>query len=292
VTENGAAERSRFGLMLAFGQVRYQVLLLLRSPIGTFTALVVPVMILVAMNVATPQMAVRELHGVPYADFLAPAMATFALLNACYVNVITSVVIARDNGVLKRLHGTPLPLWAYVLGRMAAAACVAVASIVVVLGVGVVFLHVHLAAARLTALAGVTGLGIVSFTTLGTAVSTLVPRPDSALPIAYGTLLPLGFVSDLFFPATAAPEWLRQGAAAFPIAPIARSAEAIFVPGSSGWPMSHAQLVVVLAWTGGAALVTAAAFRWEPGAAQVRLLRRSARWRRPGRPARPPSRAA
>jgi hypothetical protein len=51
------------------------------------------------------------LHGIRYADFRTPAMGVFALLNACYVNVITSVVIAREDGTLKRLHGTPLPLW-------------------------------------------------------------------------------------------------------------------------------------------------------------------------------------
>ena len=74
--------RSRFGLLLAAGQVRYQLLLLLRSPIGTFTALVIPLMVLVALNLATPQVALRELHGIRYADFLAPAMATFALLKS------------------------------------------------------------------------------------------------------------------------------------------------------------------------------------------------------------------
>lgn len=268
--EQMTARRSRFGLLLAAGQIRYQVLLLLRSPIGTFTALVVPLMVLVALNIATPEMTLRELHGIRFADFLTPAMATFALLNACYVNVITSVVIARENGVLKRLHGTPLPLWAYVAGRVAAAACVAIAALIVVLGVGVLFLHVHLSANRLAHLTGVVAIGIVSFTTLGIAVSTLVPRPDSALPIAYGSILPLAFVSDVFFPATAAPTWLRQVAAAFPISPIAKSAEAIFAPDSRGWPMTRTQLVVTLMWIVGAALITAVAFRWQPGAPVLR----------------------
>lgn len=261
------AGRSRFGLSLAAGQVRYQVLLLVRSPIGGFITLVIPTMILVALNVATPEITLRELHGITYGDFLAPAMATFALLNACYVNVITSVVIARESGVLKRLHGTSLPLWAYVLGRMAAAACVAVASVVVVVTVAAVVIHVHLGQQRVARFAGVTALGVVSFTTLGMAVSTLVPRPDSALPVAYGTILPVAFVSDVFFPATAAPAWLRHVAAALPVSPVARSAEAVFAPNTSGWPMTQAQLIVVLAWLGGASLVTAAAFRWQPGGA-------------------------
>lgn len=262
--------RSRFGLVLAAGQVRYQLLLLLRSPIGMFTALVIPLLLLVVLNLATPQITLRELHGTRYADFLTPAMATFALLNACYVNTITSVVIAREDGILKRLHGTPLPLWAYILGRVAAAATVAVASMVVVLGVGAIFLHVHLDAGRVVALAGVAGLGIASFTILGLAVSTLVPRPDTALPVAYGTILPLAFVSDLFFPATTAPNWLAHLAAGCPLAPIAKSAERIFSPTASGWPMSHTQLAVVLAWIAGSIVVTSIRFRWEPSLSPLR----------------------
>lgn len=270
-------ERSRFGIFLVVGQVRYQVLLLLRSPIGVFTALVIPLMLLVALDLATPQATFRLLHGVRYADFITPAMGVFALLNACYVNVITSIVVAREEGVLKRLHGTPLPLWAYVIGRVAAAAVVAIASMAAVFAVGVVFYDVTLTAARLESLAGVTALGIVTFTTLGMAVSSLVPHPDTALPVAYGTVLPLAFLSDLFFPSTDAPTWLQRVAADFPLAPIARSAERIFRPGSSGWPMTRSELVVVLVWLAGSALVTALGFRWEPGASLVGRARRSAR---------------
>ena len=252
-------------MLLAAGQVRYQITLLLRSPIGTFTALVIPLMVLVVLNVATPQVALRELHSMRYADFLTPAMATFALINACYVNVITSVVIAREGGILKRLHGTPLPLWAYVVGRMAAAAVLACTSLIVVFAVGALLLHVRLDGGRVAALAGVTALGIASFTTLGMAVSALVSRPDTSLPVAFGTILPLAFVSDVFFPSTAAPAWLHHLAAAFPLSPIARAAEHIFEPGYSGWPMTHSQLAVTLAWIAGASVVTSIGFRWEPG---------------------------
>lgn len=264
------SSRSRFGLVLAAGQVRYQLLLLRRSPMGNFTTLIVPLMLLVVLNVATPPAALAQLHGVPYAYFLTPAMGTFALLNACYVNVITSVVIAREGGILKRLHGTPLPLWAYVVGRMAAAAVTAAASVIIVFIVGVSFLHVHLNGHRVAALVGIAALGIASFTALGMAVSTWVPRPDTALPIAYGTILPLAFLSYVFFPATTAPRWLQHVADGFPLAPIAKSAERAVSGASSGWPMSLAQLSVVLAWIVGALLVTTIGFRWQPDTSGLR----------------------
>lgn len=96
-----------------------------------------------------------------------------------------------------------------------------------------------------------------------------MPRPDSALPVAYSTILPLSFISNVFFPSTTAPSWLRSLADVFPLSLVAKSAEALFLPSTRGWPMTGGQLAVVLAWTGGATLLTAVSFRWqpEPGAA-------------------------
>lgn len=262
--------RSRFGVLLAAAQARYQVLLLLRSPIGLFTALIIPVMVLIVLNLATPGYASKELHGASYADFITPAMGTFALVNACYVNVVTSVVVAREEGILKRLNGTPLPLSAYVVGRMAAAAVVALASMTIVYAIGAIFMHVELTAERVAALLGVTALGIATLTTLGLAVSALIPRPDISLPAAYGTMLPVAFISNVFFPLATAPDWLSQVAAAFPLQPIAMASERVFQPGSSGWPMTQGELLVTLAWLAGTSLITAFGFRWQPGGSLLR----------------------
>jgi len=137
-------------------------------------------------------------------------------------------------------------------------------SVIVVVCVGVIFLHTAVTVGRVGDLAAVTALGIVEFTTVGLAVSTMVPRPETALPVAYGTMLPIAFVSDVFFPATAAPTWLRHVAAGFPLSPIANSAERVFARPAQ-WPITATELLVILGWIAGAALVTAARFRWEPG---------------------------
>ncbi len=264
------ARRRGYTLLMAGGQVRYQLTLVSRSPIATFTVLVIPLMLLVVLNLVSPE-ASSALRGISYAAFLTPAMATFALINACYVNVITSVVIAREEGILKRLRGTPLPLWAYVLGRMAAAVVVAAVSIAVVVAVAAWFLGVPVGADRIGNLVGVAALGGACFTALGFAVSSFVPRADVALTVAYGTFLPIAFISDVFFPSTTSRQWLADVAAAFPVAPIAKAAEHGFLAGG-GWPMTAGQLGVVLGWTAGALAFAALTFRWEPGASALSAL--------------------
>lgn len=265
---------ARPGIVLAYRQLGYQLLLLTRSPLGAFTVLVMPLMLLGILAAVNPTDSLKDHGYARYADFLTPAMATFALVNACYINIATSVVSAREAGVLKRLHSSPLPLWAYVLGRIAAATVIGGVAYWAVLLMGVVLFGVPLDAAGAAYLLAVMLLGAAAFSMLGLALSTVVRSVDSALPVAFGSFLPVAFISNVFFPLGAAPPALRHIAEALPIRPVAVSAEQVFR--RSGWPMTTSQLLVLLGWTALGALVTIRLFSWQPGGAlRGRRLRRA-----------------
>lgn len=267
----GVERTARRGASLAWRQVGYQLLLLSRSPLGTFTTLVVPLLLLGALSLVNGPNSMRELGYARYADFLAPAMATFALLNACYINVATSVVTSREAGVLKRLHSSPLPLWAYVMGRIGAASVLGALSFWCVLLIGIVGLGVRLDGGQVGYLFVVLALGVLCFSLLGIALSTLVRSTDSALPVAYGSFLPIAFVSDVFFPAEHAPALIKHLSEAFPVSAISRSAERIVQGQHAGWPMTLTQLLVLLGWTLAGMLATVSFFSWEPGGATRRF---------------------
>ena len=264
------ARRPRPVLPLAAGQVRYQLLLMLRSPFGFFLTLVVPLLMLVSLNVITPGNAAIVWGGRHYAQFLTPAISVFCLLNACYVTTITSIVLAREEGILKRLRSTPLPAWIYLAGRSGTAVVTAAVSAAVIIATGVVFFHVTMIWRAFGYFAGAAGLGIVCFFLLGAAVSIAVPKTDTALPVAFGTMLPLAFISDVFFSSVHTPRWLHDVASAFPVAPVARAMEAAFNPATRSWPMPATGLLTVLGWSVAAAAAMALAFRWEPGPIQRR----------------------
>lgn len=263
----------RNSLLVSIAQVRYQLRLLVRSPLSMFTIVVIPLLLLVTLSAVMPADALAALRGARYIDFLTPAMAVFALLNAAYINVITGVVLARESGVLKRLRATPLPTWAHLTGRLVTAAITGAFAAGIVVAVGVVVLDARFDAGQL-------GWGVLlavlagsCLAVLGLAVSAVVPKPESALPIAYGTVLPLCFISDVFFPATAGPGWVHDLATFFPVAPLAHAAESMFGSNAAGWPMTGGDLATVLAWTAAGAAVAVTAFRW--GAGSHRLRRRS-----------------
>ena len=262
------ARRSRPGPLLALGQVRYQLLLLLRSPLGFFITLVIPLLLLISLNVIHPESAASAAGRLHYAQFLAPAVSAFCLLNACYVTTVTSMVLAREEGILKRLRGTPLPAWTYLGGRSGSALVTSLVSVAIIIATAVAFFRVTIYWRAMGYFAAAASLGMLCFFLLGIAVTVAVPKTDAALPIAYGTMLPLAFISDVFFPSVHTSHWLYDVASAFPVAPVARAMEASFKPATQAWPMPASGLLVVLGWSAAAATVIALGFRWEPGPIQ------------------------
>ena len=222
-----------------------------------------PLLLLVCLKVITPSYPV---DGLPYAKWVTPAMCAFCLLNACYVTVITSMVLAREEGTLKRLRGTPRGLGLpgrpvrLRLGDVGIACGVIIAT-------GVAFFHVSIVWHALGYFTAAALLGIAGFFLIGAAVTTVVPKTDTALPIAFGTMLPLAFISDVFFSVSHPPAWLHNLASAFPVAPVVQAMEDSFNPATQSWPMPLSGLLVVLGWSAAAIAVIALAFRWEPGPA-------------------------
>lgn len=270
------AHRSRPSALLALGQVRYQLMLLLRSPLGFFLSVVFPLLLLVCLEVITPS---HPVDGLPYAQWVTPAMCAFCLLNACYATVVTSMVLAREEGMLKRLRGTPLPAWAYLAGRWGSAFVTAVIACGVIIATGTAFFNVSIVWHIFGYFIAAAFLGIFCFFLIGAAVTTVVPKSETTLPIAFGSMLPLAFISDVFFRVSNPPTWLNDLASAFPVAPVARAMEDSFNPATQSWPMPLSGLLVVLGWSAAAIVVITLAFRWEPGPAPAaRGLIRSPRW--------------
>jgi len=251
-------------LRLLGAQVGYQLRVLVRSPIGSFVTLVIPLMVLLAVNLLYRGTHLASRGGIAYAQFFTPAMVAFAVVNACYMSVISSTTLARDEGILKRIRGTPLPPWVYMAGRLGAAALVALTSAVVVVAVGALVYDFEIVWSAIPAVLLILALAMFCFCALGLAITVLVPAADSALPVAWGTILPLCFISDVFMPIDSAPHWLRAIASFFPLRPFADDLETAFNPvrGSSALQLHHVEILA--AWGVVATVFALLTFRWEP----------------------------
>jgi ABC-2 type transport system permease protein len=253
---------------------------MLRNPRATFFTFIFPLLFLVifsALNGNTLVDAVGPAAGkVRFAQFYAPSIGIFGLTMACYSGVILGISTARDNGLLKRVRGTPLPMGVYVGSWLTGAVLTGVSAVVLMFVIAVPAFGVHIYASMLPAAIVTLVLGGVSLAALGLAVATLARSADQAMPIAQLTFLPLSFISGVFYPVEGAPQWLITVADVFPLKHIVETFDACFVRGTphAGW--SGSDLLIIAAWGVAGLVIAARRFRTEPETGRRRSRRRGA----------------
>ncbi|HSO52549.1 MAG TPA: ABC transporter permease [Actinomycetes bacterium] len=262
-TQTRTGSRPATGPLL-LRQVRHQNKLFLRNPFSAFFSLAFPLMFLLLLGSLNSGQTLEARGGIPYIQFLTPGLLAFAVVSTCYTGLVTGVAMNRDMGILKRVRGTPLPASVYVAARMLSSVWFSVVSAVLMVGVGVVLFDLEVVWRMLPAAVGTLLLGAACFCALGMAVAALVPNGEAAPAVANFTVLPVVFISDLFFPMDAAPAWLRALGSVFPVKHFALALEATFNPlvTGSGWSWGH--LAVVALWGLAGVLVAVRKFQWEP----------------------------
>jgi ABC-2 type transport system permease protein len=250
-------------LVLAARQVRYENRAFWRNPAAAFFTFAFPLLFMVIFNVifggASPGPG-----GVRASDFFTPALIVFSVITATYTNIAMTVTIARDNGILKRVRGTPLPAWAYLFGRIAHAVLVALLLFVIVSAFGAIAYGVAFPWERAGELVLVLALGAATFCALGLAVSALMPNADAAPAIVNATILPLLFISNVFIRITDPPAWLDLLAGIFPVRPFADAMLAVYSPHVAGHGLEWQDLAVLAAWGVAGVLFSLRFFSWEP----------------------------
>lgn len=244
-------------------QIRYQIMLLLRSPSAPFFTLALPFMLMVTLDLVYGSRTVPGGGGLSFPQFYLPAMMAFAVVNACWTNIITGTTVARQSGILKRIRCTPLPGWVYLLGRVVSAGLIAFVSVTGVALLSLMVSGTEWVWGTTPGTAVTIALGMLCCSLLGLAVTPLITNTDGALPVAYGTILPLAFVSEVFFPADTGPDWLQQIASWLPIKPLAHSLVLNLTPGATGLGFHWRELAVMAGWTL-VAVVALKFFRWDP----------------------------
>jgi ABC-2 type transport system permease protein len=246
-------------------QVRYQILMFRRVPIALFFTLVLPIMMLVLFNALFGDGTVT-IDGKTWSvrQFYTGGLAAFTAVSATYTNLANTVPLRREEGVLKRWRGTPLPTWAYFAGVIGAAIVVAVVGVLIMLGLGVVAYDLEIEAAKMPAAAITFVVGVAAFAALGMAVAGLIPSASSAAAVANATILPLAFVSNVFVPIEDPPGWLATLGDIFPLKPFASSFQDAFNPVVEAPGFDWTAVARIAAWGIAGLVVALTSFRWEP----------------------------
>ncbi len=260
VHEAGPAGRARMGA-LAWRQTRYTMTQILRDPSSMFFAILFPVILVTAFSLMYGSEA--RWDELPLPQYLAAAFAVYGVATMAFVNLPGSIAEQRSLLILKRLRGTPLPPILYLVGRIAAAVVLGLATLVLVFVVAVAFLDVSLPPSTWAATLLTFVLAIICFAACGLALVSLVDGPQAVIAVALCLLLPLSFFSDIFISIEEMPTVLNAIGWTFPL----RHAVSAAVTATSGRALDASfwvHLGVLVLWTGIGLLVAWRFFHWEP----------------------------
>jgi ABC-2 type transport system permease protein len=258
-------DRARVGALgLLWRQVRYQNRIFWRTPISAFFTFVFPLIFLLLFNLLFADTITTPIGEVPFAQFFTPAIAAFAAVTACYTNNAIQVSITRDEGILKRIRGTPLPPWTYMGGKIASSVWLALLANVVMFAIGALLYDVQIAGAAVGPALTTLVVSAAAFCALGLAVTAIIPTGEASPAVANATVLPVTFISGVFFPVDDAPAWVRTLGDIFPVKHAVDAMVAAFNPLPGGHEYRWVDLAVIAAWGVGGMLLALGFFRWEP----------------------------
>lgn len=245
-------------------QVGYQNKMFYRTPIAAFFTLVFPLMLLVLFGALFGSEEIPEL-GVTVAQYYAPALAVFSAASATYTNIAVGTAFQRDEGILKRIKGSPLPPAVFFSGKVVSGTLVAAVAVLIMMVFGALVYGVTIFPRTLPAAIVTFLVGAGCFACLGLLVAAVSPTGNAATAIANATLLPLAFLSGLFFPTTnETPEWLITVGNIFPLKHFNDAFQATFLPNTTGAQFDWAALGYMALWGVVALLLALRLFRWEP----------------------------
>jgi len=251
--------------MMILHQVRYEWRSFWRNPAAAFFGAIFPLIFLVIFNVLFGNNEITVPGGRTHAStFYVPAIAAMAVVNSCFTGMAMGAAVSRDLGVLKRMRGTPLPAWAYLLARIIQTSLVSFVIVTIVVVAGVALFGVTFRWETLPAFAFTVLLAAACCSALGLAVTALIPNADAAPAVVNGIVLPLLFISDVFVRGDAAPAWVHQVADIFPVRHISIALQTAFNPFSTGNGFDGQHLLVIAVWLVIGIALARRFFSWEP----------------------------
>jgi ABC-2 type transport system permease protein len=249
-------------LALAVHQMRFDQKSFWRNPASVFFTVAFPVLLLLIFAVVFGNDTLEGL-GVKTTTYYVPAIVTLAVISSTMQNLVMSLVMARENGRLKRGRGTPMPAWVFVAGRVSNAVVLALLMLILITLIGSVVYGVEVPWQRAPAVLVTLAVGAAAFCCLGVAFTAAVPSQDAAAPMVNAVLLPLYFLSGVFIPESEIPDGVLRFAEAFPVRHFFEAFFTAFTSESSAG-FEWGSLAIVAAWGLAGLLIALRTFRWVP----------------------------
>lgn len=205
-----------------------------------------------------------RIYGVPASQALLAALLAYGCVMVAFAGLAITLVIRRENALLKRLRATPLPPATFVAALVVSTLAVFAIQVVAMFLLGRVvfgtpFPH------RIGSLVLIVVLGVTCFAALGVGLSGVVRSAEGSSAVVNLIVLPAAFLSGAFGPTHHYPTFLRDIGKVLPLKYLVDLTNAVYLHQHAFWSKPGA-IGVLAAWGVAGLALAALKFRWEPTA--------------------------
>jgi ABC-2 type transport system permease protein len=196
-----------------------------------------------------------------YMDFLIPGVVAMSIMQAGIFGVAFVFVDLKKRGILKRIRVTPINpndfIFAYVISRL----FVLMIQMVLMVGLGIIFFHLHFTGNLLNIFI-VGTLGAIVFLGMGFAIAGISKSEDQVAPLANILVFPMMVLSGIFFSRSNLPGFVYAITNFFPLTYLADALRSIAIEGS---PLHgvFTQMIGLAVWAVVSCVIAVKMFRWE-----------------------------
>jgi ABC-2 type transport system permease protein len=241
-------------IALSWRQYRLERRMFWRNPSAAFFNFLLPLLILAGAGAALS----GNQHQL---NRLVPAIAGMSVMSTTFTALAYNVVFLRERGVLKRIHGAPLPTISYFGGVAANALTNTALQIVIIVLSGKLLFGIGWPA-DVGLLIVFVLVGVVAFAALGVAFAHAIPNFESTAAYVNAVFLPVVAVSFYAFDSSSAPGFVRTIADALPLKPLIDGLSAAMV-GGKGLGGHLDELAVIALWGAFGLYFAVRGFSWE-----------------------------
>lgn len=200
-------------------------------------------------------------HSLSAFDYTFAGLLGFVILGVGIFGPTAYFPQLKKQGVLRRLHTTPLRVWQYFVSTMLSQSVGGLMSIAMMFVVAIAVFDLQIAG-NILALAFYLVFGIIMILGIGLALGGWAKNERQVAPLSNIIVFPMMFLTGTFFPRYLMPEWLQSITNFLPLTPVIDGVRLIATEGVSLFQLGP-QLALMAAWTVIIYVIAFRVFRWE-----------------------------
>jgi ABC-2 type transport system permease protein len=194
-------------------------------------------------------------------DYTFSGLLGFSIIGLGIFGPINVFPELKKQGILRRLHTTPIRVWQYFLSTMVSQAIIGLISLAIMFTTAIALFHLKVVGNYFEIILFLI-LSIIMILGIGLAIGGWGKNERQVAPLANIIVFPMLFLSGTFFPRYDMPLWLQHITNYLPLTPVIDGIRLLATEGV-GITQIDSQLGLVLGWTVIIYIIAFRVFRWE-----------------------------